>query len=740
MKKKSFSKIVSALCAMATMAVSFSSVQAATIENVESIDAETNYIIYSESTDNALYDSGGYYVGWLQKGNYSETEDKYTWKIEKNETGYYLKNLGTNYYVMGNEKDLDNKEYVVSDKTGDDEKGSYLLQKVEGGYKLKSVDTNKYMRYGENANYITFTEKESEAAVWQIEAETEDSSVKPAGSIALWQNPRGNDCYRIPAIATTNDGTLLAVNDLRYGHENDLGNHQIDVLIKSSEDNGKEWSEEVNLTEGHSKTGYGFGDAAMVADRNSDKVLILAATGSQSYPGSTKDNPIRVSKLVSEDGGKKFSDPIDITEKIYGLNDSWTGIFAASGRIMQSRYVKVGEYYRIYTAILSKGFGNYVLYSDDFGDSWNILGDEKSPVPNVDEAKVEELPNGDVIISSRTGSGRFVNVFSYDENDKTFKSGQWEESHKSLVLGSCRGTNGETYIVYAKDTKTGEYKYLALQSIPSSGGNTRQAVGIYYKALNGDEDSASDFVSNWDKNNFYLVQGNESAYSTMSVQADGKLAFLYEDRGLATKGYDTQFLSLDLETITNGQYTMAFKGIGSKETPYVVETEEQAKAVKEVFGAEEVNWVYKGEAEALAELNIKEEAKYIIYSDNKDNTLYDSSGRYEGWLQQGVYVEDESKYLWDIEKTDTGYYLKNSGTSWYVKANVRDLYNREYVVSDKSDGDEKGSYVFEKVEGGYILKSVETNKYMSYGEDRRYVTFTNNSEEATVWQIEELRN
>ena len=95
---------------------------------------------------------------------------------------------------------------------------------------------------------------------------------------------------------------------------------------------------------------------------------------------------------------------------------------------MQSRYVKVGAHYRIYSAILACNGNtinniNYVLYSDDFGITWDVLGGtsviEKTDNNNkADEAKMEELPNGDVLISSRNANnpGRYINVFSYDSN------------------------------------------------------------------------------------------------------------------------------------------------------------------------------------------------------------------------------------------------------------------------------------------------------------------------------------
>ena len=53
------------------------------------------------------------------------------------------------------------------------------------------------------------------------------------------------------------------------------------------------------------------------------------------------------------------------------------------------------DYYRLYCAVLLKNVNsvntNFVLYSDDFGGTWDVLGGvENAPVPSGgDEPKVE---------------------------------------------------------------------------------------------------------------------------------------------------------------------------------------------------------------------------------------------------------------------------------------------------------------------------------------------------------------
>lgn len=132
----------------------------------------------------------------------------------------------------------------------------------------------------------------------------------PPDAKDLWQSktePYPNDFYRIPALAVTKDGTLLAVTDLRYKNNSDLGNnHRIDLLIKRSEDNGKAWSEAVNITKTLPTDQTGYGDAAIVADRESDDVLILCVHGNVTYQAGNASNHLKVIQFVSHDGGKTF--------------------------------------------------------------------------------------------------------------------------------------------------------------------------------------------------------------------------------------------------------------------------------------------------------------------------------------------------------------------------------------------------------------------------------------------------
>ena len=86
--------------------------------------------------------------------------------------------------------------------------------------------------------------------------------------------------YRIPALATANDGSIIMVTDMNYNNNKDLGNHQIDMFVRRSIDNGANWGPDANISSSITNSTTGCCDPAIVADCESGDVLILAATGS----------------------------------------------------------------------------------------------------------------------------------------------------------------------------------------------------------------------------------------------------------------------------------------------------------------------------------------------------------------------------------------------------------------------------------------------------------------------------
>lgn len=386
--------------------------------------------------------------------------------------------------------------------------------------------------------------------------------------------------YRIPSIAVTRTGRLISVVDYRHSGS-DIGvvnNGRIDLHYRTSDDNGHTWSQTQVLVEGKGAEAtdfmsVGYGDPCIVADSESDRVLVLSCAGNVSFQNGTRQRHQNIARFYSEDGGNTWSKPEDIAESIYSQFDASSygpvrSMFVASGRIMQSSTVKVGNYYRLYCAVLvrdnSATHMNYVLYSDDFGGSWRVLGDINQPAVyrTADEPKVEELPNGSILISSRYSGGRYFNIYTFD--DVAAATGSWDTAQFSGasnngVTAIDNSTNGEVEIIPVVRNADKEEMYLLLQSLPM--GPQRANVGIYYKELASEvEDYLSPYELARDWDGVLQVSTLNSAYSTMIWQRDNNLGFLYEEETYGVSahnygGYNIVYESLSIEEITEGKYS-----------------------------------------------------------------------------------------------------------------------------------------------------------------------------------------
>ena len=205
-------------------------------------------------------------------------------------------------------------------------------------------------------------------------------------------------------------------------------------------------------------------------------------------------------------------------------------------------------------ALTARPYGNRVIYSDDFGDSWAVLGGPDAlPAPYGDEAKCEELPDGSVVVSSRAWGGRYFNIYRY--SDVATAAGSWGEAAPSgRRVGGCfaleNSCNGELLILPAVRVSDGQRVNLALQSVPT--GPQRRAVGIYFKEVCVDE-TPETLAAAW--SGPFIVTEELSAYSTMIPLRNGSIAFYYEESdGSSPYGYDMVFREMTLEEITEGNY------------------------------------------------------------------------------------------------------------------------------------------------------------------------------------------
>jgi hypothetical protein len=393
--------------------------------------------------------------------------------------------------------------------------------------------------------------------------------------------------FRIPSIVTMKNGKLLAINDARPCG-NDIGYGRVDQVMRIGSKDGSKWSEGKYVIQGsYSDEGVrddGFGDPAMVVDRESGAILLIDVCGhTVCWHGNWPDGePNPVARLYSTDNGKTWGDALDgkHSPAPQGALCSWSDItnvfysafmqrgeegfeqyrvqslFVGSGKLTQSKTIKVGSHYRVYAPVWTKNHGNRVLFSDDFGQTWHALGGKTAlPCPRGDEPKCEELPDGSVVLSSRKGAGRYFNIYKYSDSKKV--NGTWGEcvasdAEKGGIKVGRNSTNGEILILKAKKVSDGTEATLALQSLPT--GDGRSDVKIYWKDITAPASYSSPkaFAENWNQQPYH-VSHTGSAYSTMTLQKDGRIGFFYEEE---PGWYSMVYVPISLKDITGGKYVV----------------------------------------------------------------------------------------------------------------------------------------------------------------------------------------
>ena len=389
--------------------------------------------------------------------------------------------------------------------------------------------------------------------------------------------------YRIPAIATAPNGHIFGIADNRPCGM-DIGYGEVDIKCRISTDNGYSWGEEFFIADGKggstNEMTTGFGDAAIVADREQNKLLVMMVCGrtvchngrwDKSKIGDTDADAVnRVSRIYltyNETTGEwEKSEIVEMTDHIYSLfldgeTPTVTSMFIGSGKICQSRVVKKNEYYRLYCSMWTRDGGNRVIYSDDFGGSWNVLGKiSDRPAPGGDEPKIEELADGTVILSSRKYSGRYFNVFTFKDN--TYTEGTWgtavasNEVSNGLSFGG-NSTNGEIYKVAAIRKADGEKCDIMFQSVPTGG--SRSDVAVFYKEMQYNADGTNKytpttFSQGWTKGIHVSTKG--SCYSTMIMQNNGRIGFLFEEHPGDNYSYCIVYIPYTIEELTGDAYSV----------------------------------------------------------------------------------------------------------------------------------------------------------------------------------------
>ncbi|ONK12108.1 Sialidase precursor [Streptomyces sp. MP131-18] len=223
----------------------------------------------------------------------------------------------------------------------------------------------------------------------------------------------GYACFRIPAVVSTTEGTLLAFAEGRRDNCDDAGD--IDVVLKRSFDNGRSWEPLRLVAEGGGDT---HGNPAPVVDATTGRILLVTTRNPGQGGGNCPAPCERIPHLqYSDDDGATWSEPRDIREQL--RPDDWNswyatgplhGIQLASGTHRGRLVVSVNA--ETYAGGRVTHNHGALAYSDDGGENWQLGAVDTWPIAadgtfrqKPSEMAVAELPGGRVYVNSREQDG-----------------------------------------------------------------------------------------------------------------------------------------------------------------------------------------------------------------------------------------------------------------------------------------------------------------------------------------------
>ena len=338
-----------------------------------------------------------------------------------------------------------------------------------------------------------------------------ESYVKRLGIVVKKAMEDGINTFRIPGIAITDKGTLIAVYDIRYKNSGDLPGN-IDVGLSRSKDGGKSWEKmKVIMDMGEPNQNNGVGDPAVLFDPVTKKIWVAAlwSKGNRSIagskPGLSEDLTGQLVLVSSDDDGISWSQPKSITAET--KNPIWNIFFngPGSGIAMQDgKLVFAAQYWDENAVPYST-----LVYSNDHGKSWKT---ENGPKSNTTESQIIETSPGMLMLNMRDNRGSFRSVATTADLGKT-----WVEHHTSyqdLQDPVCMAS-----FIKANMMVKGKDKEVVFF------GNDNTQSGRYNLTIK----ASLDLGESWNiKNELLIDERKLYGYSSLTKIDDKTVGFFYE--------------------------------------------------------------------------------------------------------------------------------------------------------------------------------------------------------------------
>jgi len=212
----------------------------------------------------------------------------------------------------------------------------------------------------------------------------------------------GYFAYRIPAIGTAPDGSLLAFAEARkYGlGDPGFGKQDIDLVMKRSTDNGRRWSS-MSLIEDPGER-WSAANPVTLVDRETKRVWLFylrCKPGRNTYTARAGTDDNQILARTSDDSGVTWSAPTDLTGVTRDMTDpKWRSSVAGPGGGIQTR-----DGHLVIPVWKFEPWGVFAVVSQDHGRTWQR--GEMVPTVSGDECQLVELNDGSLLFDIRQQRG-----------------------------------------------------------------------------------------------------------------------------------------------------------------------------------------------------------------------------------------------------------------------------------------------------------------------------------------------
>lgn len=342
--------------------------------------------------------------------------------------------------------------------------------------------------------------------------------------------------FRIPALVMTGKGTLLAFCAARKG----LGDwDEINIMMRRSTDGGRTWEPAHVIAERGSMT---VDNPTPIVDRVTGAIHFLFQV-----------NYSQLLYMRSDDDGRTFSAPIDITEVVHGYRRGWASdstkqrygwavvapgpghaIQLSNGRLLATIWMS-SQYVHRPSAIAT-------VYSDDHGKTWQrgevIANDLRNPSEHV----AVELADGSVMLNIRSEGDEHLRAVAVSKDGATgwskpaLQSELYEPVCMASLIRLSRQPERKNRLVFSNPDSRG------VAGATDSKHSMRSRDNLTLR-LSYDEGRT------WPISK--LLQSGGSGYSDLAAGPDGAIYALYEQ--VEDGKHSLMFARITLEWLTGGK-------------------------------------------------------------------------------------------------------------------------------------------------------------------------------------------